>query len=331
MLPLFNPNQSQTNGAITSAPQRVMQSSNFHGNPSNLLPNSAQIQPQMGMINSQVAIPFNSSNTHLSNGNLAMPNWPVQIPAPCFMNAPNQIFPLQNGMHLLAPQSLSTVGLNSSQLPGQLFAQNSGNPPQFFNQNVSLPNGQFFLQSPMQNMKQFAQMPMPNHSQVVSGTHPLCLNNRGFQGIGPQNSIFVANPQFGLVHSNGIVQPNFQDHHSSMSPTVNANAPNQLHNSTPQLQGSSPSQLASGSLQGQQDQNNFRPVSSQSQGNPRKDIGLNKFSSNWKNSQKRNFTRNPKGNASHSGYMKSHFGSKQDAKGKFNHNGHGVKGRVFGT
>uniref|UniRef100_A0A5B7AD80 FMR1-interacting protein 1 conserved domain-containing protein n=1 Tax=Davidia involucrata TaxID=16924 RepID=A0A5B7AD80_DAVIN len=369
MLPHFNShpyhsNQIQADGTSASATQQGMPSNHFQGNPSNILPNSVQIQSQMGIINphnaipiqSQMgiinphnAIPFNNSHTHLSNGTVAMPNSLVSTPSPCFMNAPNHL-PLQNGVPLLGVMShpgqchgvfshqnlnpISTFpvqsmnGMNPSQPSGQLFAHNSTNLPQYFNQNAGLPNGQFCLQNPMQNLNQFVQMHLPNYAQgVPCGLPP--YPNQIPQVMGLQNPNIFANPQFGLIQPNGAMQPGNQYQHKFVSSTTDANALKKTpHSITQQLQGNSSSPLAFGSVQPQQTKNNFLPpVFIKSQGNPGKDSGNNNLKTNWRNSQNRNFTRNPKRDASHRGFPNSQFHHMQNAKGKFGfHHEHGGKG-----
>ncbi|KAA8537074.1 hypothetical protein F0562_029552 [Nyssa sinensis] len=106
MLPHFNshpyhPNQIQTDGTSASAAQQVMPSNHCQGNHSSILPNSVQIQSHMGLINPQIVIPFNNSNTHWTSGTVAMPNRPISLSSACFMNATNHHPPLQNGVPLL--------------------------------------------------------------------------------------------------------------------------------------------------------------------------------------------------------------------------------------
>lgn len=159
-----------------------MQCNNFRGNSSNSMPNSAQFQPQMGVINNnpQIANPFNNYNIHPNRPPFFMNNAPNGGPSPpsscLMMNVPNGQFPLQNGMSPMAlPQFLNGFGMqnissmpmnqiNTSQPNPQLFAHNNNsmNMAPYFNQNVSFPNGQACLQGPMQNQMQHMQNPMQN-------------------------------------------------------------------------------------------------------------------------------------------------------------------------
>ncbi|KAA8544850.1 hypothetical protein F0562_019634 [Nyssa sinensis] len=340
MLPLFNSHpyhskQTQTDGTSGSATQQGVRSNHCQGNPSNMLPNSVQIQSQMGIINPQIAIPFSNSNTHLSNG---MPNRFVSTPSPCFMNAPNHL-PLQNGVPFMSHpgqchgvfshQNLNSIstfsvqnmnGMNLSQPPGT-------NLPQHFHQNAGLPNGQFSLQNPIQNLNQFVQIQMPNYAQgVPCGVPP--YPNQIPQVLGPQNPNIFVTSQFGLMQSNRAMQPGNKDQYKFVSSTMDVNASKQTPNTTQQLQGNSSLPLAFGSVQHQKTQNNFlSPVFMKSQGNLGKDSGINNLKTNWKNSRNRNLTRNLERDASCSGFQKSQFLHKQNAKGKFGfHHEHGRKG-----
>ncbi|KAF5946127.1 hypothetical protein HYC85_016355 [Camellia sinensis] len=348
MIPQFNslpyrPNQAQTNGTTTAPPaQQVAPSNHGQGNPKNSFPNSAQNQAQIGVINPQIPFPFNNSNTHLSNGPVAMPNRPM-ILAPMAMGAPNHNpLHLQNGMPLLGstnvmmpqlvqcqggfgpqnPNSMSMNPMNLIQPPNQFFAHNSVNMPQYLCQNAVLPNGQSCLQSPMQNNShQFVQMPMPNYTQV-GPCNMRMYPNQVSQSMAIQNPNFFANPQFGMVHSNAVVQPNNQNQQNLVLSSMDANAARQSHNNTSQQsQGNSPRQSAFGSVP--QPPQNF----TKSQGNFRKDGGINNSNNNWKNSQNTNFTKNLRKDASHKGFSKSQFHNMPNAKGKSRfHNKYGGTG-----
>ncbi|GFY90701.1 GATA zinc finger protein [Actinidia rufa] len=148
MRPRFNslpyrPNHPQTDGTTTaSASQQVIPSSHCQGNPTNLFPNSSQIQSQMGIINPQMATPFNNSNTHMGNGPVAMSNVPFSAP----MGAPNQnIMPLLGSssvitqfsqFHVLQPsnqgQHNNVLSKMNANAPGQSYnttQQSQGNSP----------------------------------------------------------------------------------------------------------------------------------------------------------------------------------------------------------
>ncbi|PSS26736.1 Nuclear fragile X mental retardation-interacting protein 1, conserved domain protein [Actinidia chinensis var. chinensis] len=343
MRPRFNslpyrPNHPQNDGTTTaSASQQVIPSSHCQGNPTNLFPNSSQIQSQMGIINPQMATPFNNSNTHMGNGPVAMSNVPFSAP----MGAPNQnVMPLLGSSSVITqfgqfhgglgpqnPNSMPIARMNLIQTPSQFFTHNSGNLPQYSNPNSVFPNGQLFLQSPMPNINQFVQMPMPNYNQVAPCNMHL-YSNQVSQAMAPQNPTFFANQQFGLLHSNAVLQPSNQGQHNNVLSKLNANAPGQSYNTTQQSQGNSPLPPAFGSVPPQQTPKDFRPpVSTNSQGNLRKDGGINNWNNNWKNSQNRNFTKNQRRDESRRGVSKSQLHNVQNSNGKYRpNNKYGGKG-----
>ncbi|XP_059649326.1 uncharacterized protein LOC132295184 isoform X2 [Cornus florida] len=357
MLPAFsslpyNTNQVQIDRTSASVAQQVMP------NPS--WPNPMQIQSQTGTINPQTAILFNNSNTHLSNGTIPMPNRSNLAPSSSFINAPNHPFPLQNGLSLLGSpggvishpghpaqcsggfshqklncittsvQGMNSVqsmnGINPSQPPGQIFGINPMNMPQYFNQNASLQSGQIYMQNPMQNVYQFVQPQMSHYAQVVP-CNPLPPNNVS-HAMGPQNPNFMANPQFGMVHTNGAMQAGDQNQHNFVLPTMDVNGLKHTPTTTQQLRGNSSLPIAFGSAQSQQVQQNFRPnVFMNSQGNLGKDGGIINLNSNRNDSQKQNWKRNPERDVTHSRISKTQFHHRQNAKGKFGfQKEHGAKG-----
>ncbi|KAK9283033.1 hypothetical protein L1049_011261 [Liquidambar formosana] len=220
---------------------------------------------------------------------------------------------------------------NQSQPPGQLFAHNSPNIPQNFNQNMGALNGQFCWQNPMQNMNQLVPVQMSNPTQVGPYNVPSCSHqmlgcpNQVAQAMGPQNPAFIANTQFGLVHSGEVGQHVNQNQQQWVQPSMDVNAWKQSPIATQQVQGNPSTSIISHSAQTQQTQKNFQPsVFTSSQGNHVKDGGNNISNSNWKNSMSKNFMANPKRETSHWGFQKSQFRHMKNTKrkyGGFNENG----------
>ncbi|KAL6989780.1 hypothetical protein U1Q18_015531 [Sarracenia purpurea var. burkii] len=256
----------------SSAAQQVNPSNHCQGNPSNLFPNSAQIQCQMGMMSPQIATPFNNFNTHLGNGPGAMPNRPIWAP----VGSPNHPLPLQNGMPLMGsasgmshlgqfPGAFGAQNTNSMpmapmiliQLPSHFPPHNSVNPPQYLSQNAVVLNGQLCLQNPMQNINQFVQIPMSNYTQVVP-CNMQQYPNQVSQALAHQNPAFLANAQFGPVHSTAVVHTSNRDQHS----TVVMNAKTQSHTPTQQSQTNSPLPPGFGSVLPQQSHKDFLPQQS---------------------------------------------------------------------
>lgn len=174
------------------------------------------MQPQLGLINPQIPMPFNNSNTHSGNNGQTMPNLPPFIAQqPGLMINPNHLgmlqmgqchvgFPPQNQVNNLHTIPLFLNQVNPCQLPGQIFAPNFSNLPQQFNPNMGFPN----LQNPLQNMNPVVSLQMPNPSQIPS-IH---------QAVGPQNPNFFANPLFGVEQQVNLNQQNFG------MPTTGANS-----------------------------------------------------------------------------------------------------------
>lgn len=269
--------------------------------------NSMPSQPQMGMNNPQIPIPFNG---------VAVPNMPgSMVTQPGFMNGPNHLLPLQNnhlGMpHLgslcppmpqqanphvrFGPQG-NVSNMNSvSGFPvrGQAaFGHNNlPNLPQF-NQNVGLPFAQFCMPNPLQNMNQFVAMQtpqMPNHQNAFG-------------------------PQAGVIHN-----PGFNSHIGNM----NHYQYNQIlqHNlslpaATSQLQ-SNLSTTVSNPIQIEQTSNLQASVFMGTQGNPTKKAGANASSSSWKNPSSKKFKRNPKRGMAQGGFQNPQFHHVKNGKKKF--------------
>ncbi|KAJ1385428.1 hypothetical protein SESBI_41671 [Sesbania bispinosa] len=234
-----------------------------------------QTQPQLGAGNHQ-------------NQNLMPPFMPNMQPPPMntppFMNAANQLLPLQNNqlhlphMGLAGPQQgqshvgglgpQNSVGntnyspmfpvqgqvtpnvaqMNLSQLQGQILAQSILNMLQQpnMNMNMNIPNGQFCTPYPVQNMNQQLPMQVSNPSQVVPygmppGHHPMFgFPNQVPQAMVPQNLMFSANPQLGLVPGNQVRPQTDLNDKNLVPPTVNTNAFISAPLSSQQLQGNSP-------------------------------------------------------------------------------------------
>ncbi|KAJ6317249.1 hypothetical protein OIU76_012900 [Salix suchowensis] len=170
----------------------------FSTNPS--ISNAMPTQPQLGLANPQIPIPFNNSNTPLSNGQ-AMANMPPLIAQqPGLLNGPNDlaILQLQNQVNKL--NALKMLMDQVNQLQGELFGPSFSNLPQQLNQNMGL------LRNPMQNMMNPV-MPfqMPINSQVGSFNVP----SSNHQVVGTQSQNFFVNPQFGAEQRVNPNQPNF--------------------------------------------------------------------------------------------------------------------------
>jgi cleavage and polyadenylation specificity factor subunit 4 len=174
------------------------------------------MQPQLGLVNPQIPIPFNNSNTPLRNGQ-AMPNMPPLINQQHgLVSGPNDlaILQLQNQVNKL--NALKMLMNQVNQLQGELFGPGFSNLPQQINQNMGL------LQNPMQNMMNpVMPMQMPMTSQVGSFNVP----SRSHQVVGAQSPNFFVNQQ---VKQN---QPNF------VMPTTGANGSKQLSFENQQMQG----------------------------------------------------------------------------------------------
>ncbi|KAL2318533.1 hypothetical protein Fmac_032409 [Flemingia macrophylla] len=142
------------------------------------------------------------------------------------VNYNNSMFPVQG-------QSMQNAAqFNFSQLQGQILAQSMLNMLHQPNMNMNMPNGQFYAPYPMQNMNQQLPMQMPNPSQGTPyGMHhlssggPMCgFPNQVPQAMVPQNPMFSANPQLGLVHGNQP-RPQIDPNENKLAPpNVNSNA-----------------------------------------------------------------------------------------------------------
>ncbi|KAF5729371.1 hypothetical protein HS088_TW21G01536 [Tripterygium wilfordii] len=197
MQPRFNafphlPNQLQNNSTIS--PQGFSPNISM-ANSFNMIPNSMPLQPQLGIVNPQISMPLNNSNTPLGNG----------------MGMPQLGFGLQNPMHNLSAVPMFMNQVNPSQPPVQMFANNfsSMRPQQL---NLGLPNGQFCVQ----NMNHILPMQMSNPPQVVTQQ----LN----QNMGHQNPAFYGNRPFGLVHTNQVGQQVNQHQQNLVMPMAGMNA-----------------------------------------------------------------------------------------------------------
>lgn len=275
---------------------------------------------------------------------------------PPFMNGPNHNnnhFPLQNN-HLLGQPHMGVLGppngvvgnanynnpmfhvqgqvlQNAAQFnfSQQVLAQSIMNMLQQqpnINVNMGMPNGQFCGPYPMQNMNQQLPMQMPNPSQGVpygmnlgSCTPMFGFPNQVPQGMVPQNSMFSANPQLGIVSGNQV-RPQINSNEKDVAPSnVNTNAfPSQ------QLQGNS-----SGSFNPNLAQTSSpQPpafMKSHLQENPNSNIKTNVSQSNWKGSPSKNFKNKPNRRGFQGGFQKSKFHDVNNGKRRFGkeHNGKG--------
>lgn len=223
-------------------------------------------QPQLGMNNPQIPIPFSNNSSNYMNNGVAMPV-PNMVTQPGFMNGPNHLLPSPNnhlGMpHLgslgpmhqqgkphvgFGPQS-GVSNMNSGTafpVPGQAFGQNNlSNLPQF-NQNAGSQFGQFCLPNhTMQNMNQFVPMQMPNLPQFVPP------NGFGVMGQAPQATA-LQNPSFNSHFSN-------VSHYNQILPQVNQNQHNfPLPIAAPQQMQANSSTIVSNSFQTEQS-NDLQP------------------------------------------------------------------------
>ncbi|XP_020533824.1 uncharacterized protein LOC105631110 isoform X2 [Jatropha curcas] len=151
-----------------------------------MLQNSMPMQPQLGIINPQLPVPFNNSNVIMPN----MP--PLMTQQPGFSNhmGINQMgFAPQNHLNNINTIPMFVNQANPGQPQGQPYALNFSNLPQNHNQNMGFPN----LQNLMQNLSAVMPIPMPNPS-VTNG---------------PQNPNFFANPLFMVGQHGNANQPNF--------------------------------------------------------------------------------------------------------------------------
>ncbi|KAF9675057.1 hypothetical protein SADUNF_Sadunf10G0191900 [Salix dunnii] len=184
----------------------------FSANPS--LANS--MQPQLGLINPQIPVPFNNSNIPLRNGQ-TMPNMPPLINQQHgLVSGPNDLAILQLQDQVNKLNALKMLMNQVNQLQGELFGPGFSNLPQQINQNMGL------LQNPMQNMMNpVMPMQMPVASQAGSFNVP----SSSHQVAGAQSPNFFANQQ---------VKP---DRPSFVTRTTGANGSKQLSFANQQMQG----------------------------------------------------------------------------------------------
>ncbi|KAJ6983704.1 uncharacterized protein [Populus alba] len=333
----------------------------FSANPS--LTNS--MQPQLGLTNPQIPIPFNNSNTPLRNGQ-AMPNMPPLINQQHgLVSGPNDlaILQLQNQVNKL--NALKMLMNQVNQLQGELFGPGFSNLPQQINQNMGL------LQNPMQNMMNpVMPMQMPMTSQVGSFNVP----SSSHQVVGAQSPNFFVNqqvkpnqPNFVMptTGANGSKQLSFenqqmqgnlsatQKNQNFVMPAVGTNGSNPLHVATQQVEGISPASqqsekfvmptmaangpkplpAATQQVQGnpftsQQSQNLQPSAYNRWQGNPAKNGQGSTPNSKQGIFSGKNFKNNPKREQSQSGYQKSEFHRMDNGKRKLGFsNKHGGKGK----
>lgn len=181
--------------------QRIMQSNpGLKNSSSNMLQTLLQIQPQLGIKNNQVPIPFSNANAHLSNGHGgAMPNMPPSMIAqPNFMGVPNNLHPMQSN-HLGMPQ-FGSVGPTSQ--PGQPHVGffGSQNNAHSMNSVASFPlHGQFC--NLVQNVNQAVSSQPPGQ---LLGHNLLNLPQQINQNMGlPYGQFCLPNP---LQNMNQFVQ-----------------------------------------------------------------------------------------------------------------------------
>lgn len=311
--------QPSSNSFLPFHQQKASQSTPSVGNSCPMLPNSMQVQPQMGIINPHLPIPFANSS-----------NMPPLMPQAGFMNAPAHPFHSQNN-NLGTPQ-LTPVGAvsqpgfgvpilnnalmgqlcnpmqNPTQAQGQLI-HGLANLTQQLNQIMALATGQqFSMQNQVQNMNQFVPMQMPIPQGAPYGAP---LGSQQLAGFGGSN--FFGNPQFGVVNSKQTKQH------------LNKNWGRHGMNS-PQSQGNSFGDLSS-STKPQQNQNSQHSGITSSQGQPIKAGHINNLCSNRKNFQGKTFPRNLKSHISQKGFQKSQFHQSGNGKRKFgSSNDHKGKG-----
>lgn len=181
--------------------QRIMQSNpGLKNSSSNMLQTLLQIQPQLGIKNNQVPIPFSNANAHLSNGHGgAMPNMPPSMIAqPNFMGVPNNLHPMQSN-HLGMPQ-FGSVGPTSQPGQPQVGFFGSQNNAHSMNSVASFPlHGQFC--NLVQNVNQAVSSQPPGQ---LLGHNLLNLPQQINQNMGlPYGQFCLPNP---LQNMNQFVQ-----------------------------------------------------------------------------------------------------------------------------
>ncbi|KAK7311076.1 hypothetical protein RJT34_08969 [Clitoria ternatea] len=211
------------------------------------------------------------------------------------------------------------------QVQGQILAQSILNMLQQqpnVNMNMNVPNGQFCAQYPMQNMNQQLSMQISNPSQVVPygtqmqpGSCPMFgFPNQVPQAMVPQNSMFSANPQLGIVPGNQVGPQIAPNERNPALPTASSNA---FVSSTPfssqQVQGNTSGSLNSNSGH----TNNSQPSSfskSRLQENPSSNVKTNVPNSNWKGSPSNNFKNKPNRGGFQGGFQKHKFHDNNNGK-----------------
>ncbi|CAI9282239.1 unnamed protein product [Lactuca saligna] len=161
------------------------------------------------------------TNQQTCNGNVGglLPNNRPIAPPSCFMNFPNQPFPLQNTMAQFPtgfpgfnPQQnfnpFPVNQFNPCQQQAQFFPNNSMNRP-VYNPNVALPNEQVIMQNTIQNIYQLLQLQSqsqnPNYPQCPPGNFPM-FQNQIPNLMSHQNPGFLPNQQFSMPNFNGSLQ-----------------------------------------------------------------------------------------------------------------------------
>lgn len=164
------------------------------------------VQPQLGIVNPQIPIPFNNSSTIMPN----MP--PLIIQQPGFVNQlgiPQMGFAPQTNMNAI-PMFVNQ--LNPGQPQGQPFAFNL---PQQLHHNMVFPT----LQNIMQNLNPIVPMQMPNPSQADGPQNPSLFANSLFVGqqgnLNQQN--FVENKRTQQLQGSLLTMPKTQNSRPSTS------------------------------------------------------------------------------------------------------------------
>ncbi|BFG20819.1 hypothetical protein CerSpe_070910 [Prunus speciosa] len=313
-------------------------SNQVHVNGSSAPPH--QIQPQLGIKNNQVPIPFSNANAHLSNGHGgAMPNMPPSMIAqPNFMGVPNNLHPMQSN-HLGVPQ-FGSVGPTSQ--PGQPHVGffGSQNNAHGMNSFASFPlHGQFC--NLVQNVNQAVSSQSPGQ---LLGHNLLKLPQQINQNMGlPYGQFCLPNPLQNMnqfvqmqMHNPSQLGPNYAFAGLNQAPqaTVSQNSPffpthqfgNGHSNQAGQQVNQNQQNLALPAMQGtqagrkvnQNQQNSVLPAKQGTQGNHTNTGGVNSSNTNWKHSPSKSFTKHPKrGVQPQGGFQNSQFHHMKNAKGKF--------------
>ncbi|XP_020414097.1 uncharacterized protein LOC18786222 isoform X2 [Prunus persica] len=308
---------------------------------------SHQIQPQLGIKNNQVPIPFSNANAHLSNGHGgAMPNMPPSMIAqPNFMGVPNNLHPMQSN-HLGMPQ-FGSVGPTSQ--PGQPHVGffGSQNNAHSMNSVASFPlHGQFC--NLVQNVNQAVSSQPPGQ---LLGHNLLNLPQQINQNMGlPYGQFCLPNPLQNMnqfvqmqMHNPSQLGPNYAFAGLNQAPqaTVSQNSPffathqfgnvhsnqagqqvnqNQQNLVLPAMQGTQFGAYSNqaGQQVNQNQQNSVLPAKQGTQGNHTNTGGVYSSNTNWKHSPSKSFTKHPKrGVQLQGGFQNSQFHHMKNAKGKF--------------